>query len=329
MNRTLAALVAAFVFWGCFSGKEKVSSEKGYITTPDGVRLYYHRQGGGEKIVLIPNGLYYYEEFKRFAESRTLIFYDVRNRGLSDAVSDRSKLAKGIWQDVEDLETVRKHFEVERFDLMGHSYIGLMIGLYGISYPAHVNRMVQISPAPPDASKQYPPDLAYVDSVIMEVMGKLAKLQEWDRTEDPVARCKQFWSVLAPINVYNSELASKVNWGRCDLPNERNFMQYWSEFLSPSIQNIHLAAQDLSKMKAPVLIVHGNRDRSAAYGGARDWASMWPDARLLTVSDAAHAPWIEAPEIIFPALEHFLSGKWPANSNVVRATRPPNDGSRK
>jgi pimeloyl-ACP methyl ester carboxylesterase len=38
---------------------------------------------------------------------------------------------------------------------------------------------------------------------------------------------------------------------------------------------------------------------------------MLPDARLLTVENAAHAPWIEAPDVVQPAIQEFLDGRWP------------------
>jgi proline iminopeptidase len=318
MIKVLAALVAAFLFLACSSGRNEVSINEGYITTKDHVRLFYRKVGSGRKIVLIPNGMYYFDHFKALADSRTLLFYDVRNRGLSDSISDSSKLARGIQQDVEDLETVRRHFGIEKVDLLAHSYIGLMIGLYGIKYPDRVNRMVQISPVQPDAGKQYSADLAYVDDVITDVMSKLAKLQTQKRPEDPVESCKQFWSVLGPINVFNPIHAEKIDWGRCDLVNERNFMQYWSEHIFPTIQKIHLSPEQLSAMKSPVLVIHGNKDRSAPFGGGRDWARFWPHARLLTLDSVAHAPWIEAPDVVLSAVRDFLDdGNWPQAAQIV------------
>ena len=298
------------------------ATDEGYITTPDHVRLFYRKVGNGPRTILVPNGMYYIDDFRRFADTYTLLFYDVRNRGGSDPVTDQSRLSGGIWQDVEDLETIRKHFKKEQVDLIGHSYIGLMIGLYAMKYPAHVNRMVQISPAQPNPDKQYPSELAYVDGVITEIMGKLAKRQTEPTPEDPVESCKQFWSVLRPINVYNPANAGKIDWGRCNLPNERKFMQYWSEHIFPSIQKIHLTEKDLSGMKASVLIIHGDKDRSAPYGGARDWAMMWPNARLMTLQNVAHAPWIEAPEVVYPAIRVFLNGGWPPQAETIQSQHP-------
>jgi pimeloyl-ACP methyl ester carboxylesterase len=42
-----------------------------------------------------------------------------------------------------------------------------------------------------------------------------------------------------------------------------------------------------------------------------------PDARLVTVENAAHAPWIEAPELAFASIQTFLDGAWPEAGKIV------------
>ncbi len=84
-------------------------------------------------------------------------------------------------------------------------------------------------------------------------------------------------------------------------------MRYFVEQILPSIHKMKLSADTLAEVKAPVLIIHGNRDRSAPHGGALDWASIYPNAQLVTVDNAAHAPWIENPEQVFGSILAFLS----------------------
>jgi pimeloyl-ACP methyl ester carboxylesterase len=105
--------------------------------------------------------------------------------------------------------------------------------------------------------------------------------------------------------------AYRIDWGRCDLPNELNFMKYWNDSIPPSIQKLKLRAEELAAVTAPVLTIHGTKDRSAPYVGGRDWACMLPNARLLTVEGAGYAPWIEAPDKVFGAIETFVAGAWP------------------
>lgn len=277
----------------------------------DGARLYYEKLGEGSSVVLVPNGLYIARDFRFLADEATVVFYDVRNRGRSDTIADPSKLARGIEQDVDDVDAVRRYFGADRVDLIGHSYIGLMVALYAMRYPAHTRRVVQIGPAQPDAGRQYPPDLAYMDATFTEAMADLTRMRNAPPQGDPETVCRKFWSVLSPIYVVNPADAGRIDWGRCELANERNFMSYWLGHLAPSIQRLRLTAEDFTKATAPVLIVHGTKDRNAPYGGARDWAARLPNARLVTVPNAAHAPWIEAPELVFGSIQTFLDGAWP------------------
>jgi proline iminopeptidase len=292
-----------------------MNATNGYITAEDGVRLFFQQIGSGPRVV-IPNGTYLLDDFKDLADERTLIAYDPRNRGRSDTSGDGN-----IHRDVDDLETVRRHFEIERIDLIGHSYVGLMVALYGMKYPAHVNRIVQIGPMEPVAGKQYPAHLRNTDGLLAEVFGKLAQLQKDRQSEDEVEMCRKFWALLGAIYVTNPVDASKIDWGRCELPNERNFMKEWSEKILPSIQRLKIA-EEVSKANMPVLTIHGRRDRNAPYGGGREWALTLPDARLVTVEGAAHAPRIEAPDRVLDAIRSFFNGGWPEGAEKVELVDP-------
>jgi pimeloyl-ACP methyl ester carboxylesterase len=106
----------------------------------DGVRLHYEKFGAGARIILVPNGLCFSRDFQFLADNATVVFYDVRNRGRSETVTDPALLARGIEQDVDDLDAVRGCFGADQVDLIGHSYLGLVVALYATRYPAHVRR---------------------------------------------------------------------------------------------------------------------------------------------------------------------------------------------
>jgi pimeloyl-ACP methyl ester carboxylesterase len=89
------------------------------------------------------------------------------------------------------------------------------------------------------------------------------------------------------------------------------------QYLQPSIQQLKLTAEDFGCATMPVLVIHGTKDRSGPYGGARDWARLLPNARLLTVHDAAHVPWIEAPGLVLGSIRTFLDGEWPAAAERI------------
>jgi len=297
-----------------------MAATEGYITMDDGVRLFYQAVGNGEKTLLILNGYFLFNDFKYLADGRTVIALDVRNRGRSDYITDPSKLQRGIHQDVDDIEYVRRHFEIEKLDLLGHSYAGIIPILYALSYPERVGRIVQISSMPPNQSTQYPDHLRNVDSVLQTFFANFRLLQQQSQALSPEEFCGKFWTLLRPLYVFNPNDADKIqHWKACHLPTELNFMSYWMGFLMPSIQSLNFTSEELAKVSTPVLNVHGTKDRSAPYGGGREWALILPNARFLMIDNVAHAPWIEAPEKVLGPIGTFLNGTWPEAAEKVEA----------
>ena len=90
----------------------------------------------------------------------------------------------------------------------------------------------------------------------------------------------------------------------------------------PSIRQLRLGAGALKAVRAPVLVVHGTKDRSAPYGAGREWALMLTDARLVSVAGAGHAPWVEAGRLVMEAMEMFLNGCWPDAAEAVTDLMP-------
>jgi proline iminopeptidase len=290
--------------------RRRVVSAERDIRTDDGHRLYGRAFGTGDPPLLVPNGLYLQEDFAWLAERRAVVFYDVRNRGRSDTLTGAA-IAQGIHHDVADLDAVRRSFGADRVDVLGHSYIATLPILYAMEFPAHVNRIVQIGPMTPYYGKEYPVELKCEDATFHDVIARLAALEAERAGSDPVEFCRKFWAALRPLYVADAVNAPRVRWDRCEEPNERAARKYWIESLLPSIQKLNLTDDQLQCVRHPVLVIHGRKDRSSPYGGGLDWARSLANARLLTVATGAHAPWIEAPELVFGAIETFLDGAWP------------------
>jgi pimeloyl-ACP methyl ester carboxylesterase len=197
-----------------------------------------------------------------------------------------------------------------------------------MKYPAHVNRVVQIGAMQPHAGKQYPEHLTGADATLAEFLRKIAQLQEEIQPDDPREAAKQFWALLRVLMVANPADADKIQGAPYEYPNELGFMKHWTEKLLPSIQALNLHPDEISKVKTPVLTVHGRRDRQAPYGGGREWALLLPNARLLTVEGAAHVPWIEAPDMVYRAIETFLDGTWPELAKKVESLEPSNEAGK-
>lgn len=292
------------------AGEPSIITE-GFVKVEKEIELYYRRFGDGPQVIIIPGGMYLEEEFKQLSSNeRTLLFYDMRGRGQSTTIKDIAKL--GIEYELTDLETLRRYFGFDHISLIGCSYLGGVVVQYALSYPKKVERIVQIGPIPPCrqkymdkyqttiATRRDSADLAQLDS-LMQLIG---------RGENLVNNCKAYWRILHKAMKYDPKVDFHFRNGYYSLENER----------PDNVWNFHLPAvvgsfgdwdwrPELSKITIPVLTIHGDYD-ALPLDGAREWVKSLPNAQLLIIQQAGHFPWAEKPEIIFPALDEFLRGKW-------------------
>lgn len=321
--------IVNLVFVGCsvkddnHSVEMEISMTEGYVTTDDSVKLYYQKIGNSNSIVIIPNALYLYDDFKYLASDHTIIFYDMRNRGRSDKVSDNQKLSRGILDDVEDLETIRKHFSRGKIKLVGHSYLGLMVFLYSSKYPDNVDRMVQIGPMQFNLDTKYPEHLTVHDEIPVpnpQQMEELTNLEAIEYNEtNPREYSKKWWSIIRSVYVTNPRDTVKIFSAIDEFPNEwpNNQMKHLTENILPSIQNLDIKKEEIERCGFPVLTVHGTMDRAVPYGAGREWVYNFPNARLVTIENGGHMPWIESPDIVYPSIRKFLSGEWPEQAEEI------------
>lgn len=299
----------------------------GYLEASDGARLYYEVVGSGPQWVLVPHHFFLRDALAAepgLMSGRTTVFYDLRNRGRSEAVDDLFKLS--ILQDVVDLESVRRHFGAERVSLIGFSYLGKMVAMYAMEHPDRVERLIQLGPTSRDATKIYPSHLSATDR--LEAMGveSVRALQllrvEGAHLSDPRGFCQREWEVTRRALVGDPDNAARI-------PDPCAFEREWPvnlsrhfESLLVANQSVSPAVEELARIAAPVLTIHGTRDRHAAYGGGRDWAYELPRARLLTVEGAAHCAWVDDPKAVFTAMARFLDGEWPDGAEDVERPDP-------
>jgi pimeloyl-ACP methyl ester carboxylesterase len=316
----LAACTVIFLATVCGSAENVSSSQEGYVTTSDDARLFYQKIGSGRNTVIIPGGLFLARDFKALAKDRTVIFYDMRNRGRSDRIEDTSKIT--IEADVRDLEAIRKHFGVAKFSAVGYSYLGMMIVLYAMQHPERINRLVQIGAVPLKYDTEYPAHLVNRDQAQVVDQAEWNEIQEWRKQglnkSKPKEFCEKQWRVWRRLMVGDASKAQKLD-SPCDMPNEWpvNFDRHLEAHFVGSVQKMKVPKEQVAaKVKHPVLTIHGTKDRNAPYGAGREWALILPNARLISVAGAAHAVFVDEPAVL-TYIDEFLRGRWPAKAERI------------
>ena len=292
--------------------------EEGFVTTADGVKLYYRKIGSAPATIIVPLDYLFFGTFKQFADIATVITYDPRNRGRSDRAANRETWT--VQHDVADLEAVRQHFKLERFIPVGFSYLGKMVMLYAAAHPERLRGVIQLGPA---ANREVAPSSNASDfGAPKELVERVERMRaEGAAEKNPREFCAAFWEMFRYFMVGDPKNAPKLSVEMmCAHENEwgSNVMPVLGSVMT-SLGRTSLSADELKKIAARVLTIHGTADRGAPYEGGRAWAAALPDARLVTIPGAAHMMWLDAPEVTFAAIRAFLRGEWPLGSERVEA----------
>ncbi len=304
-----------------------VQAETGTLTTPDGVKIFYQKEGSGEKTVIIPGHLFLYPWLEPLAKEYTVIFYDMRDRGRSDYVEDETAIT--IQKDIDDLEAVRAHFSTGKISLIGWSYLGKMIMLYAEQHPENIAEMIQIGPVPIDFSTEFPVALTANDPepVITDEVNARFKKMEADNfhIEHPKEYClleNEIWEKFMVGDPSDPSALKGYKEKICEFPNEWpvKFNRHLDAQF-PTMLAYKFSPENAKGILPRVLTIHGTKDRNAPYGGGRQWAYYLPQARLLTIPGAAHMVFVEQNETVIKAIQTFLAGGWPDQAEDVKDWR--------
>jgi pimeloyl-ACP methyl ester carboxylesterase len=283
---------------------------EGFIDAGVAGRLWYRVRGAGRDTILVPLAAYLGDALEPLSAAHVVIAFDPRRRGRSETPADTTlSTFAGV---VTDIEAVRADFGVSRAALMGYSELAAAAVAYAATFPDRVSRLVLVSPLEPtpDLARRYqPPDrMARLDTSLART---LVRLRAAGRdTTDAAAYCRAYWQLMAPIYVGDTTWARRVTAPWCELPNE-----------SPAALAAHLSrvaatadstpAPTAALVRAPTLVIHGERNLVASPDGANAWARLVPDARLWLLPGAGHLLFLESGDALQRGLERFLRGEWP------------------
>jgi proline iminopeptidase len=296
-----------------------VAGDQGYVTTEDGVRLFYRIEGqGSETLVVVHGGPGNSLESVRLhlaplARHRRVIYYDQRGNGQSDLIDRPERLAVSLH--IADLDAIRRHFHLERMNLLGNSWGGLLAAAYAEAHPDRVARLILHAPAPPTAAylraMQERSTARAAERLTPEQRRRAVTVGDpraWLAADDPLPICRDFMAMVFRLYVFDPAVPVDFRGDVCAGPVAAVRRQMavngaiWSDLgdfdLRPGARRV----------TAPVLVIHGAAD-VIPLEGSRDWANSFPNGRLLIIERAGHLVHLEQPQVFFPAVEAFLAGR--------------------
>jgi proline-specific peptidase len=298
--------------------------ETGYVTVSDGARLFYRTSGhagpGVDTIIAVHGGpgldlgTIYNDMAVMFGDRHVVIYYDQRGGGRSALPADTTQLFAP--RQIQDLDDLRKHFKLERITLVAHSYGPLLAGSYAIAHPANVKKMIFFGPVPPrrgEFQRRYGQNFAArLDSVQRRQMNAANRLQLDSTVSDSAARagCREYWRIGMRPRLAEPDRTwplMKADFCETDLKGIRYGARYGTRVITSSFGDWDLRPA-LASLRVPLLVVHGEQE-TIPMDLIEEWVTSMPSgmATLLKVPRAAHFPYLERPEIVWPAVERFLN----------------------
>lgn len=170
-------------------------------------------------------------------------------------------------------------FRLEPLDLLGHSFGGRVAIKFVSSWPARVNQLVLVDSA---GVRQYETSPRFRFYRLVAKAGKplLSLLPE-------PARKKAQWRLYRAIGSTDYLTAGELR---------GTYSKVISEDLEPLLPLVH----------ARTLLVWGEQDQSTPLSDARVMAEKIPGSRLVVIPNAGHYPFLDQPERVYEALDHFF-----------------------
>lgn len=284
--------------------QSELPDTSGYLEVDD-ARLFFRTVGKGTPLVIVHGGPGMSHDYlapqliQLLAGDLRLIFYDQRASGRSTGANDTTRLTMA--QFVEDLEHVRRTLGLERMNLLGHSFGGLLAMYYAAAYPSRVQRMVLLDTSPASWELNFP----YFRQTIAERQSEADKREMEEVRDraprDPIAM-ERYLRVFFRTFFHDRALSDSLAFGIDDQWLANNAVTgrlVWGDL---GRYDVH---DQLTLITAPTLILHGDAS-VISLEGAEAINNRIPVSRLIVLKDVGHFPYIEVPQTFRAAVKAFI-----------------------
>ena len=273
-----------------------MKEERGEVQVEGGTVRYRILGEGAPALVLLHGGpgagSLYLRPLERLAgPDRRVVVYDQLGCGESDRSPDPS-----LWRAerfVDELETLRAHLGLERFDLYGHSWGGMLATDYALSYQRHL-RSVILASTIADAALLKREMARLLEAFPQEIRDTLRRHEEAGTTDS-----QEYWEAI--LEVYKVHLIRLDPWPPEAWQTFEDFamdvyVPMWgpSEFCFVGNLSDWDRVDRLHEIRVPTLITVGRHDELTPACSEQIHERI-PGSQLVVFEESAHwTHWDEA-----------------------------------
>ena len=290
------------------------------------IRLYHFAEGRGANVLVVHGGPGYpirrpWAGLKPLAANYKFNYYDQRGCGKSTRPIDRfnspnfysnmKTLDKtlGLGAQVADIERIRQILGEGKLVLVGHSFGGFLASLYAAEFPERVKALVLVAPA----------TLLVMPSEGSDLFEQVGSLLPANLKDDYASFRKRYFDFshiftksdrdLAELNgEFPKFYAAALESRHLTLPtmaegNENGGWMVYAMYMSMGRRHDYRPA--MSRVTAPVLVVHGSLDLQPE-NADRLYAKCFPNSSVAVIRGAGHFMYDEQPAEFSEAVGRFL-----------------------
>ena len=297
------AVLAILSFIAASIASAAVTEDGQTIDISGGGKLYFHITGGGSgtPLVIINGGpgfshlhMHVTTAWDALGKNRRIIFYDQRGNGRSGPLKPGQSCT--LADQIEDLEALRTHLKLEKWDVLGHSWGGFLSMAYSARHPEHVERLIIVDSAAPKFSDT----IFLFGQIFPEVIERRAAYTFADEMGDKAASDAATGEYLTML-FYSTE---KRDYFIAHM-HQGAFTKEVGAAVQRDIARFDLNPE-LPKFKFPTLVVTGRYDINVAPLVAYKIHNAIPGSKFVVCERSGHIPFYEEPDAFVAAVEPFL-----------------------
>ncbi len=285
---------------------------EGQLAHINGVDFWHMTEGSGEPIFVIPGGpgfshRYFRPHLEPLSESFKVIYFDAFGRGLSSRASSPSEYSMS--RDIEDIEEMRKHLNLKKINLLGHSYGGFVAQAYAIRYPDKIGKLILANTGYSAGMLQDCYDIVYtrVENHYPKRWNRIKHLQGLHDSETSLLVQQEIDSISLPLAYfYNRDYISELG------GDEHSFNPIvYKTIAGESAWQLggSLAEFDfregLKGLRCPTLIIASRYDLFVPKYSTQ-YTEFMPHAKFIMIEECGHFPFIEQNEVFSTAIFEFM-----------------------
>ncbi|GEA09416.1 proline iminopeptidase [Alteromonas sp. KUL42] len=221
---------------------------------------------------------------------------------------------------VEDIETLRKHLNVPKLILAGHSYGGIPAVQYALTYPENIEKLIMLSASADGHSQQMNVDAA-------KYLRKTFFPQEWEQMEEIRAKGVLTSSAEYMKAFYNRAIGNMSDWYdpskraglrkyRSNDIRDRSNIEVYKDMagadpevkISGTLKNVVINETMFKDYAIPTLILNGRKDWKTTPEMAYRFFKMLPEgtATIQFLEETGHWTWAEQPDEFANTVIQFM-----------------------